>query len=127
MKFLSNVKTSWIDDARVSKWFQAANPHAPSTNNALESRWLQRVLYDQTFGSEVEKAQNHHSHQTFYYLCNFFAPNFIVNRISSALRTPLFLEDFIFEKFENIFEKFENIFEKFENIFEKFENTMKPS
>ena len=38
MKFLSNVKTSWIDDARVSKWFQAANPHAPSTNNALESR-----------------------------------------------------------------------------------------
>ena len=37
MKFLSNVKTSWIDDARVSKWFQAANPHAPSTNNALES------------------------------------------------------------------------------------------
>ena len=65
--------------------------------------------------------------QNFYYLCNFFAPNFIVNRISSALRTPLFLEDFIFEKFENIFEKFENIFEKFENIFEKFENTMKPS
>ena len=53
--------------------------------------------------------------QNFYYLCNFFAPNFIVNRISSALRTPLFLEDFIFEKFENIFEKFENIFEKFEN------------
>ena len=38
MKFLSNVKTSWIDDARVLKWFQAANPHAPSTNNALESR-----------------------------------------------------------------------------------------
>ena len=37
MKFLSYVKTTWIDDARVSKWYQAANPQALSTNNALES------------------------------------------------------------------------------------------